>query len=93
MCSLQKRLFRYCLYRIREVFQQSKAKSPKSFAETNTKNEAKIKNESETSTLASTVICNETINPENVDISTFTKKIVNDDESKSKQIPIHSHQS
>ena len=47
---------------------------PKSFAEIEkTKIEARIKNESETSTLVPRDIYNKNVNPENVDISTITK--------------------
>ena len=47
---------------------------PKSCAEIEkTKIEARIKNDSETSTLAPRDIYNKNINPENVDLSTFTE--------------------
>ena len=74
MCSLQKRLFRYSLYWIREFFFNiQKHNHPKSFAEIEkTKIEARLKNESERSTLAPRDIYKKIINPENVD-STFTK--------------------
>ena len=51
-----------------------KRNHPKSFAEIEkTKIEARIKNESETSTLTPRDIYNENINPENVDVNTFKK--------------------
>ena len=69
-----KRLFRYSLYWIRELFFQCpKHNHPKIFAEIEkTKLEARIKSESESSTLAPRDNYNKIINPENVD-STFTK--------------------
>ena len=57
-----------------KFFNNQKHNHPESFAEIKkTKIEAKIKNESGTSTLAPRDIYNRNINPENVDISTFTK--------------------
>ena len=58
----------------RKFFNNHKHNHPKSFAVIEkTKIEARIKNQSETSTLAPRDIYNKNINPENVDISTFTK--------------------
>ena len=57
-----------------EFFNNQEHNHRKSFAEIEkTKIEAKIKNESETSTLSPRDIYNKNINPENVDTSTFTK--------------------
>ena len=55
-----------------KFFNNQKHNHPKSFAEIEkTKIEARIKSESERSTLAPRDIYNKIINPENVDISTF----------------------
>ena len=57
-----------------KFFNNQKLNHPKSFAEIEkTKIEARIKNESETSTLAPRDNYNRNINPENVDLSTFKK--------------------
>ena len=57
-----------------KFFNIQKHNHPKSFAEIEkTKNEARIKNETETSTLAPRDIHSKNINPENVDLSSFTK--------------------
>ena len=57
-----------------KFFNNQKLNHPKSFAEIEkTRIEARIKNESETSTLAPRDNYNKNINPENVDISIFTK--------------------
>ena len=58
----------------RKFFNNQKHTYAKSFAEIEkTKIETRIKNESETSTLAPRDIYNKNFNPKNVDISTFTK--------------------
>ena len=57
-----------------KFFNSQKHNNPKSFPEIEkTKIEARIKNESERSTLAPRDLYNKNINPENVDISTITK--------------------
>ena len=76
-----------------KFFNNQKHNHPKSFAEIEkTKIEARIKNESETSTLAPRDIYNKNINPENVDMSTFTK-ISSIMRKKIKQFPNNSPQS
>ena len=56
-----------------KIFNNQKHNHPKRFAEIEKKIEARIQNESEPSTLAPRDIYNQNINPENVDISAFTK--------------------
>ena len=91
-CVLYKKdCFGTAYIEIGKFFNNQKHNHPKNFAEIEkTEIEARIKNESETSTLAPRDIHNKNINPENVDISTFTKISSIMRKKKSKQFPTYS---
>ena len=91
-CILYKKDYPSTAYiAFRKFFNEQKHNHSKKFAQIGkAKIEARIKNESETSTLTPRDIYNKNINPEIVDISTFTENLVNHEKEKSKQFPNHS---